>query len=279
VKIGVQSIRNLAKEDSSLSINELRVVIALERAIARLEQDKNLAEHLVFKGGFVLLKHYKSVRFTRDVDALAIAISKQELKDSVERALSNDLDDGLWFGDIKVHDLEEQGKYGSYRFDCAFQIGEPDPAKKHKLSRVHIDIGFSDLLTAKPIHQKMHSILRDNEPISWRIYPKEQVIAEKIQTLYDRGSGSSRAKDIYDILFLFSQCRDHKKLLSAIKNTFKDRKTTLPMSFVEEAKKFDRSILTLAWPGVKVLGDKPDFEEVWKTFLDYLEMLDEVVVD
>jgi len=37
-----------------------------------------------------------------------------------------DLNDGMWFGDIQVSDLEDQGRYGAYRFDCAFQIGEPD---------------------------------------------------------------------------------------------------------------------------------------------------------
>ena len=68
----LRKIKALASRDSRLSINELRVIIALERAIARLEYEPILAEHLVFKGGLVLLKSFDSLRFTRDADALAI---------------------------------------------------------------------------------------------------------------------------------------------------------------------------------------------------------------
>lgn len=84
----VRAIKMLHARDDRLSINELRVVVALERAVARLSQHKELTNHLVFKGGFVLLKNYESLRFTRDADALAVAISKEKLKDHAVAALA-----------------------------------------------------------------------------------------------------------------------------------------------------------------------------------------------
>ncbi len=66
----LHALAKRAKE-SALSINELRVVLALERVVARIEAHKVLREKLIFKGGFVLLKTFDNQRFTRDLDALA----------------------------------------------------------------------------------------------------------------------------------------------------------------------------------------------------------------
>lgn len=52
----IQSLKKMASSNTHLSINELRVILALERTIARLQHDTVLADHLIFKGGFVLLK-------------------------------------------------------------------------------------------------------------------------------------------------------------------------------------------------------------------------------
>lgn len=256
-----------AQKEPHFSVNEIRVIVALERAIARLSHDKALAGHLVFKGGFVLLKKYESLRFTRDADVLAVATSKEKLKSLVCAALDADIEDGLWFGDIQVQELTEQGEYGSYRFDGAFQVGPPDQKKIHKLSRIHIDVNFSDRLPTTPSDQRMPSLLEHEEPVTWKIYPVEYIVAEKIQTLFDRGSANSRAKDIYDLVYLFPRCKDPRALRAAIQKTFENRGTAIPKSFATEADKFDKTILTQAWPGVRILKDKPTFEKTWAALM------------
>jgi hypothetical protein len=92
----LRALARLVKE-SALSINELRVVLALERVLARIEAHRQLRERLVFKGGFVLLKSLGSQRFTRDLDALAQDIPKQRLLSYLTEALAIDLNDGLYF--------------------------------------------------------------------------------------------------------------------------------------------------------------------------------------
>lgn len=269
-----RAMKALAQKGSRLNINEVRVIVAIERAIARLSALPDLAEHIVFKGGFVLLKSYESSRFTRDADALAVAISKEKLSALVRAALSVDLDDGLWFGDIQVQELTEQGEYSAYRFDCAFQVGEPDPKKLHKLSRIHIDIGFSDRLSSKPESQVMPSILEHEDPVTWKIYPIEDIVAEKLQILFHRSSANSRAKDVYDLIYLFSRENNRGFLIAAIKRTFEHRGTNLPRSFTEQAAQIDKTILSYGWPGVKILQDKPDFEAAWEMLMNHLRDLD-----
>ncbi len=118
------ALARLAGFSSTFSVNELRVILALERIVARVIADKSLEKHLVFKGGFVLMKVLESERFTRDLDALGVGIDKDEVTRLVPKAMEKDLDDGLWFGDFQVESLDEQGEYGALRFDAAFQIGE-----------------------------------------------------------------------------------------------------------------------------------------------------------
>lgn len=103
VKQVLRELKRLAL-NSSLSINELRVVLALERIVARIEAHQRLREALVFKGGFVLLKVVQSSRFTRDLDALARSISQEEVSELVKQALAIDLGDGISFGVPEVKD-------------------------------------------------------------------------------------------------------------------------------------------------------------------------------
>lgn len=271
----IRSIKALAKTDSSFSINEMRVIVALERAVARLEQMNEIAGHLIFKGGFVLLKIFDGRRFTRDADALAVSIPKEKVKKLIPNALLMDMNDGMWYGDIQVLDIEEQGNYGSFRFDSAFQVGEPDHKKIHKLSRIHIDVGFSDRLPLKPSRISMPSLLQGEKPVTWLVYPKEFIAAEKLETLYSRGSANSRAKDIVDLIDLMPQCKNKENLVEATDQTFKNRGTSKPTSWVKTAQSFDKTILSAAWPGIMLqLDEKRDFEESWKLFMDLLRFLD-----
>jgi len=272
-----RAMKKLIQTEPRLNLNEVRIIVAIERAIARLSTLTELAEHLIFKGGFVLLKSYESLRLTRDADALAIVISKEKLSTLVQKALATDLKDGLWYGDIKVRELTKQGEYGAYRFDCAFQIGMPDQKKVHKLSRIHIDVSFSDRLPRKPANQVMSSLLGHEEPVTWRIYPIEYIISEKLQTFIDRGSSNSRAKDVYDLIYLLPKCTDTEALYAAIKSTFENRHTQIPSSFLNHATQFDTTILSHGWAGVKTLKEKSSFETAWEMLMRYLQGLDNYI--
>lgn len=121
-------------------INELRIILGLERIVARLIHHKELEKHLIYKGGFVLMKSLGSDRFTRDLDAIGVGIEKDEVEKLVPLALAEDMQDGFWFGDIQIKPVDDQGEYGALRFDCAFQIGDPQTDRLSKLSRLSMSV-------------------------------------------------------------------------------------------------------------------------------------------
>ena len=73
-------------------------------------------------------------------------IDKEKIPEYVGQALEVDLDDGFWFGDLKVKEQMFCQNYGGYRFDCAFRIGSRPTTENEmqKLIRVHLDVGFGD---------------------------------------------------------------------------------------------------------------------------------------
>ena len=106
-----RSLNRLASEHPlKWTVNDLRIIFGLERIVARLQTSPPLSKHLIFKGGFVLLKAYDHDRFTRDVDALGQGIDQDKVRDLILAALELDLDDGLWFGDIQVRPSRVHGR-------------------------------------------------------------------------------------------------------------------------------------------------------------------------
>lgn len=277
-EIKAQKIRaqltKLANTKGSWSINELRIALGLERIVARLIHHKKLEKHLVYKGGFVLVRALGSDRFTRDLDALGVGIGKDEVAKLVPMALEADIQDGFWFGDIRVKPLDEQGEYGALRFDCAFQIGDPKTDKLAKLSRIHFDVGFGDTIPSKLKTTRSESLLQGGKPISWRVYPQEFIFSEKLQTLVQRASSNSRGKDVYDLILLFDKCEDKKSLNEAVKSTFKTRGTEIPDSFYNFAKGLNLRQIEASWLSVRVTHEL-DFETIWKRTLSMLKKFDE----
>lgn len=269
------AIIKLVKTESSLSANEIRIILSIERIVARLTSDPKLDKNLIFKGGFVLLKSLDSNRFTRDLDALGLDIDKDQIEELVPQALAFDLNDGFWFGDVKTESLDEQGEYGALRFNCAYQIGDP-PTKKDgfkKLSRIHFDVGFGDAISSGLKRTMMPTLLTYETQTSWRVYPPEFIFSEKLQTFVKRSDTNSRSKDIYDMGILFDKCNP-KKLIIAIKDTFERRSTEIPHSFVELANALDTNMLEHSWSSVKFMSEESTFDEAWNLLLRRLKNID-----
>lgn len=267
----------LSKTVTELSINELRIILAIERIIARLEDSNDLRDHLIFKGGFVMLKVLASERFTRDLDALCRGINKADAEKLIASALHSELDDGFWFGDIKVENLEAQGEYGALRFDSAFQIGDPpkEKIKFTKLSRVHFDIGFGDKVMGDLTPVRLKSLFPNGEALSWKVYPIEFIFSEKLETLVKRESANSRSKDVYDMTIIFRACKNKEKLVKAIQSTFKTRGTAMPASFSEFAEALNVRQLKSSWGSVQ-LSTALSFENCWAIFVEQLQGLDAI---
>lgn len=80
-----------------------------------MASDAELQKHLVFRGGFVGLKVYKSARYTGDVDALIVKSDVESILECSIRSAETDLNDSVWFCFEDQFDLVTQGEYGGVR--------------------------------------------------------------------------------------------------------------------------------------------------------------------
>ncbi len=114
-----------------------------------------------------------------------------------QAAAESDLKDGVWFRAEKTVDLKTQGEYGGLRIVLRTGIGEILKNLK-KAQIVHFDIGKGDPVVPGPVDVETPFLLGGGS-LSWRVYPVETTVAEKLHALIIRGSESSRSKDVFDL--------------------------------------------------------------------------------
>ena len=107
--------------------------------------------------------------------------------------------------------------------------------------------------------------------LSWLVYPIETIIAEKLQTLVERGCNSSRAKDIYDLYF-YLQKGHGESLETAILRCFEYRGTPIPTDLAAFLAKIDLSLLKQGWKSATAtLQNPPSLEHAFKEIVEYFK--------
>lgn len=101
-----------------------------------------------------------------------------------------------------------------------------------KLARARIDmqvdIGFGDAVTPAAQEIQFPVLLEFPAPVM-QAYPKETVVAEKLQAMVVLGIANSRMKDFYDVWTMAQRFSfDGTSLASAIQATFERRQTDVP---------------------------------------------------
>jgi hypothetical protein len=257
--------------DLGVAYPKILTEFLLERLAVRLVSSRELGGKLVFKGGYVSLRVYDSPRYTIDLDALLRQGSLDSVTDVAKVAAESDLGDAVWFRLEKIVDLETQGEYGGLRIVLRAGIGEILKNLK-KAQIVHLDIGKGDPVVPGPLEVKTPFLLGGGA-LSWRVYPVETTVAEKLHALVVRGSESSRSKDIFDLNLLLHKC-DASTLLQSLSETFRHRGDALPGDLVQHLQGIDRRVLKMGW--VSAVGDLPgalDFDEQFDSLVLALRKL------
>jgi hypothetical protein len=93
---------------------------------------------------------------------------------------------------------------------------------------LQVDIGFGDAVVPPPETIDYPSLL-DLPPPRLRAYPREVVVAEKLQALVQLGMANTRMKDFYDLWTIARQFDfEGERLAQAIAATFERRRTPIP---------------------------------------------------
>ena len=127
---------------------------------------------------------------------------------------------------------------------------------------MQIDIGFGDVITPPASRIAYPAILELPQPSLWA-YPKETVIAEKLEALTMLGLLNSRLKDYFDIWLLATLYDfDGGMLSNAIRATFANRSTTVEIVPVGLTPEFSGDAARqLQWAAFRKRGRFPNAPE------------------
>lgn len=137
-------------------------------------------------------------RPTRDLDLLGYGDPEAERLAEVFRSLCELAvdDDGLAFeaGTVAVEAIREDQEYGGQRVKFDARLGQARIA-------LQVDVGFGDAITPGAEEVEYPTLL-GMAPPRLRAYPKETVVAEKLEAMVQLGLANSRMKDFYDLLVM-----------------------------------------------------------------------------
>jgi hypothetical protein len=133
------------------------------------------------------------------------------------------VDDGVTFDErsLDVAPIREDQEYGGIRVVLVAGIGSARV-------RLQVDVGFGDAVTPAATTVEFPALL-DFPPPRLRAYPRETVVAEKLEAMVQLGMANSRMKDFYDLVVLSRMFEfEGEVLVRAIRATFARRGTALP---------------------------------------------------
>ncbi len=218
-------LRNIAKSKGGNSETLLHRYVA-ERFLYRLSLSK-YNDQFFLKGAFLFtIWEDGPYRATRDIDFLGKVSDQIETLEEILKNISSIPyeKDGLSFDtdSIKGEIIREGQSYGGIRLKQDVYLG------KAKIV-LQIDVGFGDIITPKAEKNEFPTLLAMDIP-KINTYPIYTVIAEKLEAMVSLDIDNSRMKDFFDLWFLTQKFEiDSNELSKAIKNTFAQRNTAIPI--------------------------------------------------
>lgn len=220
--------RLLAKARASRSdFNLLLTRYSLERFLYRVSASP-YQESFLLKGALLFSLWYDAPRRpTRDADLLGLqAMEREEMAAIFKTICLIPCEDGMHFlaESVQADEIREDARYGGIRIELVGMLG-------NARCPVQIDIGYGDVVTPDPELVRYPPILEDNPVPVLRTYPRETVLAEKLEALVSLGMANSRMKDFFDLQVLIQDYPTDRRLAAeAIRRTFERRGTPMPDS-------------------------------------------------
>lgn len=234
---------------------------------------------LVFKGGTCLKKvYFRNYRFSEDLD-FNLSDGPSVLDDlSSALASSPPMPEDLEFMDIEVKERKgvryKAGEVVGYEVKVPYRLLR----KSGDASKIKMDL---TLTVHEPLYlpvRKMPIFHDYDDEVSMslvrvRAYSLEEILAEKIRTLFQR---TGRPRDIYDIWRIFNDT-DVNKALSILPDKF----TIKGVEFSPDALMDKKPIYEANWrTSMPVLvrgNDLPDFDTVWRCVENIIKLASEVM--
>ena len=241
-------LRNVANKNNADARVLLRQFM-MERFLERLSKSK-YRDNFIIKGGtLVTAMMGVSLRSTMDVDTTirGFDLNSEEAQRIVNEIMSIDLDDNASFKIKSVEDIMDEMDYSGIRLHI-------DSYYDRIYAPIKIDISTGDVITPGAVEYEYKQIL-DDETIKLWSYNLETVLAEKIQTILNRGVLNTRMRDFYDIhmlLGIYEDDIDVDVLKDAYRATAEKRQTN--------------TLLNSSQRILQDVGDSPEVLTHWERY-------------
>lgn len=184
------------------------------------------SDRFVLKGAMLLrLWSDQPYRATRDLDLLRKGDgSLDAIRIDIKSICDVDVEpDGVFFdpASIRIEAIRSEDEYAGTRAALPARCGTARLV-------LQIDIGVGDAVWPAP-QPCTYPALLEFPPPRVLAYPRETVIAEKLEAIVVLGDRNSRIKDFFDLDYLARHFEfDRATLAEAIKRTFAQRRTPVP---------------------------------------------------
>lgn len=211
---------NAISKVTGVPFNTVMVYFFMECILKKIVKT-DMADKLIFKGGFLLSSTLGiSNRATVDIDML---VSGTSLTEDLITNIVMQICESEEMAEVSceltgLEKIRIEDKYGGYRAKILCRL-------ENIRQIVPLDFATGDPVTPSPI-LFTYKCLFSNESIPVFGYNPETILAEKLETIFNRGIANSRSKDFFDIYILWVFKResiDADILEKAMKNTFQYR--------------------------------------------------------
>lgn len=267
---------NLSKQTKGADYNLILLRFVQERFLYRLSLSA-YKENFFLKGGALLFAHERfAARPTRDMDFLGDRINRD--KENIKRIMLEICgiaceEDGVTFEcgkeDIWLDDITVEKEYNGTRVHMTAHMDTI-------VQPFSIDVGFGDVIVPQPAHLDYPLLIEGLPAVNVEAYSLETVVAEKFQTMIDRGTVNSRMKDFFDVYTILKADKvDDALLKEAIVEVFANRGTALDADSVVFSEDFAQDAMRQTmWKAylkkIKYKGELP-FGEVLGLIKDRLK--------
>nr|WP_321302820.1 nucleotidyl transferase AbiEii/AbiGii toxin family protein [uncultured Trichococcus sp.] len=193
------------KDGETINAQELRIRYALERFLTRLSRSE-YRDNFVLKGGFLMGTIYNiGQRATKDLDTVVknLSAEQEEIRKALQNVSELDLNDGVTFIVSEITRTQEQRRYSGFRAKMIMHFN----GEQSKVN-FDLDIGVGDVITPAASNMDLKLTFNEargeNESITILAYPLQSILAEKLETVLEKGIINSRMKDFYDLRLMLS---------------------------------------------------------------------------
>jgi len=262
-------------KETGLSFNAIQTHYFLESILEKIA-DSEENENFIFKGGFLLANVIGiRQRSTVDIDFLIrrFSLTEENIEQRFKRILQTGKDNGITYEIQKIEEIHKEEEYGGFRIKILCRL-------ENIRQLIPLDIATGDPITPNEISYEYKSIFSD-KVFEICAYNIETMLAEKIQTVFQRGVFNSRSKDFYDIYILYHMKKeeiDFGSLKKACQNTFKHRDTYFNIDGILDVLQNlkDEKDLKTRWKNYQkrfTYAEEAGFDDVINTAIELIEKM------